>query len=271
VAVAIGEADVALGSDTGGSVRIPAACCGVSGLKTTHERISLDGMWPLAPSMDTIGPIATSIDGLVVGMELLEPGFSVAPTPAHRIGRVRTSGLPEIESAVDRTLRAAELEIVELDLPAWDLGSFAFTVIYFAELWDADHELVDHHREGVGDDIANMVAMCDMFRQQLEDALRQREEWRSSLAGVFQQVELLALPTMPIFPPRLDELPADLMPIVIEITKHNSLFNAAGTPCTAQPIPVAGAHLPASVQLVGPWNRAELLLTTANKIAAAVA
>jgi amidase len=270
VAVANADADVALGSDTGGSVRIPAACCGVCGLKTTHGRISLEGVWPLAPSMDTIGPIATSIAGLVLGMELLEPGFSVAASPAHRIGRVRTSGLPEIESALDRALRASELEIVETELPAWDLGSFAFAVIYFAELWDADHELVDQHRDGVGDDIANTVAMSDTFRPQLEEALRQRDLWRSSLTRVFEQVDLLALPTMPIFPPRLDALTGDLTPLAIEVTKHTSLFNAAGIPCTAQPIPVTGAQLPASLQLVSPWNREELLLATASKIAAAV-
>jgi amidase len=86
VAVATDEADVAFGSDTGGSVRIPAACCGVYGLKTTHGRISLEGVWPLAPSMDTIGPIATSIAGLARGMELLEPGFAVASSAAGRIG-----------------------------------------------------------------------------------------------------------------------------------------------------------------------------------------
>src|SRR5207248_10083097 len=57
VAVATEEADVALGSDTGGSVRVPSACCGTCGLKTTYGRLPLDGVWPLAPSLDTIGPM----------------------------------------------------------------------------------------------------------------------------------------------------------------------------------------------------------------------
>jgi amidase len=269
VAVATGEADVALGSDTGGSVRIPAACCGVCGLKTTHGRISLDGVWPLAPSMDTIGPIATSIAGLTLGMELLEPGFAIAPSPAGRIGRVRTSGLPEIEAAVDQALRTAERDVVDVSLTGWDLGSFAFTGIYFSELWDADHELVEQHREGVGDDIAAMVGMAETFRPQLAEALQQRDQWRADLTQIFEQVELLALPTVPVFPPRLDELQGDLTPILIELSKHVSLFNAAGTPAVAQPIPIAGNHLPASLQLVGPWNRENLLLATAELIATA--
>ncbi|MDQ1706116.1 MAG: amidase, partial [Frankiaceae bacterium] len=78
VAVAMDEADVAYGSDTGGSVRIPAACCGVAGLKTTHGRIPLEGVWPLAPSFDTIGPLARDVGGLELGMQLLEPGFTAA-------------------------------------------------------------------------------------------------------------------------------------------------------------------------------------------------
>ena len=63
VAVATGEADVAYGSDTGGSVRIPAACCGIAGLKTTWGRIPLDGVWPLSPSFDTVGPMARDVAG----------------------------------------------------------------------------------------------------------------------------------------------------------------------------------------------------------------
>src|SRR5436309_203843 len=68
VAVATDEADVALGSDTGGSVRIPSACCGTTGLKTTWGRVSLEGVWPLSLSLDTIGPMARDVRGVITGM-----------------------------------------------------------------------------------------------------------------------------------------------------------------------------------------------------------
>src|SRR5215467_10438821 len=122
VAVATGEADVAYGSDTGGSIRIPAACCGVAGLKTTWGRIPLNGVWPLAPSLDTVGPIAVDVAGLVAGMVLLEPGFAVSHSPAVRIGRLRPPSDdldPRVDAAVDAVLRASGLEIVELGPVDW--------------------------------------------------------------------------------------------------------------------------------------------------------
>src|SRR5947208_963074 len=79
VAVATDDADVAIGSDTGGSVRVPSACCGTAGLKTTYGRVSLEGVWPLAPSLDTIGPMARDIRRPVLGLHLLAPGLTVAP------------------------------------------------------------------------------------------------------------------------------------------------------------------------------------------------
>src|SRR6204780_735437 len=101
VAVANGEADVAYGSDTGGSVRIPAACCGTTGLKTTWGRLPLTGVWPLAPSFDTVGPMARTVEGLVTGMELLEPGFSVAGQEGSDlvIGRVPIEADPALTAA----------------------------------------------------------------------------------------------------------------------------------------------------------------------------
>jgi len=271
VAVATGEADVAIGSDTGGSVRVPSACCGTTGLKTTHGRVSLDGVWPLAPSLDTIGPMATTIAGLVLGMQLLEPGFESSPSAARVVGRVRTSGHPEIEAAVDAALRAAELETVEI---AWDevaAGADAFAPIYFDEMWAVDHALVAEHPDSVGPDIAQTVAVADMFRPGAGEARRSLAAWRDELTKLFERVEVLALPTLPVFPPRLDSINADTMlPTVIEITSHVALFNAAGTPATAQPVPVAGGRLPASLQLVGRHYAEELLLATAQVVELAV-
>jgi amidase len=271
VAVATDEADVAIGSDTGGSVRVPAACCGVAGLKTTHGRISVDGVYPLAPSLDTIGPIAAKVAGLELGMQLLEPGFTIEASPARRIGRLRTSAQPEIEAAIDDALRAAEFEVVEMEFPDWQTGNLAFTTIYLCETWQTDHHLMDpEHRDGIGDDIAQILSLGEMFLPQLEAGRQQADEWRRSLTALFDQVELLALPTLPIFPPRIDEIPDDPTPLVIDITRHVSLFNAAGVPAIAVPVPVKGSRLPASLQLVGPLGSEELLIPTAAIVEAAV-
>jgi amidase len=269
-AVATGEADVALGSDTGGSVRIPAACCGITGLKTTYGRVPLTGVWPLAPSLDTVGPMAATVDGLVTGMALLEPGFTPAAGPARRIGRLRTAARPEIEQAVDQALKAAEFEVVTLDWDGFTAGTNLFTTIFLTEAWDADHTLAEEHPDGVGGDIRQTLGMAEMFRAGLDDARGQLPAWRQSLLDLFGQVELLALPTLPIFPPRLDDLtPESLVNVSIEITQYTGLLNAAGTPCTAQPIPAAGTRMPASLQLAGPPHGEELLLATARLVEAA--
>ena len=270
VAVASGEADVALGSDTGGSIRVPSACCGTAGLKTTHGRIPLGGVWPLAPSLDTVGPMAKAVAGLRLGMQLLEPSFT--PTsPARVIGRLRTGGLPEIEDAVDRALRAAEVTVVELEWEDVQAGADIFTAIFFAEVWEVDHALIESDPGNIGADLHQTMSLADGFRAGVDDARRQLEPYRAALHELFQRVQLLALPTMPIFPPRIDELREDnLVATMIDLTRHVSLFNPPGLPCTAQPVPATGTRLPASLQLVGPPGGEELLLPTAQLIEDAV-
>src|SRR6202453_4235243 len=116
-AVAAGEADVAYGTDTGGSIRIPAACCGIAGLKTTWGRVSLDGVRPLAPSLDTVGPMAADVGGLIAGMALLEPGIAVAPDAPRTVGRLAIEGEPAMDAAVDDALRAAGVAVQRITIP----------------------------------------------------------------------------------------------------------------------------------------------------------
>ena len=97
VAVAAGEADVALGTDTGGSVRIPAACCGITGLKTTWGRVPVDGVYPLAPSLDTVGLLGADVGAVELGMRLIEPGFAAGSCELV-VGRMR----PEVDAGGDR-------------------------------------------------------------------------------------------------------------------------------------------------------------------------
>jgi amidase len=215
--------------------------------------------------------MAATVDGLVTGMALLEPGFVAAAAPARRIGRLRTTARPEIEQAVDEALKAAEFEVVTLDWDGFAAGTNIFTTMFLTEVWDTGHSLAEAHPDGVGDDIRQTLSMADLFRPGLDDARSQLAAWRQSLLDLFGQVELLALPTMPVFPPRLEELaPDSLVNVIIEITQYTGLFNAAGTPCTAQPVRAAGTRMPASLQLVGPPQGEELLLATARRVEAAV-
>src|SRR5438132_9298656 len=125
VAVANDEADVAFGTDTAGSIRVPAACCGVVGLKTTFGLVPIDGVYPIAPNrLDTIGPLAKDIAGTVRGMDLLQAGFSaryrqaVAAKPSAnglRIGRVYVEGTnPNVDRAVDDAMAATGFKVVNL-------------------------------------------------------------------------------------------------------------------------------------------------------------
>jgi amidase len=216
--------------------------------------------------------MAADVGGLITGMKLLEPGFTEAGAPARTIGRLRTAGRIDIEDAIDRALKTAGFEVVALDWDGFEAGTDIFTTIFLTEAWETDHALAAAHPDAVGQDIAQLLTMNDLFRPGLAGTRAQLGTWRQSLLDLFDQVELLALPTMPVFPPHLEDLtPDSLVDIVIQITQYTGLFNAAGVPCTAQPVPVAGARIPASLQLVGPLHGEELLLATALRIEAALA
>ena len=263
VAVATGEADVAYGSDTGGSVRIPSACCGTAGLKTTWGRIPLDGVFPLSPSFDTIGPMARDVAGLATGMALLEPGFAPAPAAALRVGRLRPAADPLIDAAVDAALAATEWEVVDLVLPEWEESTAAAGLLLVAEAWATDGGLVARAESRIGADVVARLRIG----QAVDDARvasgrAAADTWRDRLAEVFTRVDLLAMPTLTVFPPPLGRGEELLM------ARSTLPVNLAGVPALALPVPAAG-RLPASLQLVGPHHSEDRLLAAGSVVEAA--
>ena len=210
VAVAAGEADLAYGSDTGGSIRVPAAFCGITGLKTTHGRIPLAGVWPLAPSMDTIGPMARDVAGVAAGLALLEPGFSVDVAAAARVGRIRLAGIdvdPVIDAAVDAALARCGVQVTDVELPGWDLASRASDVIIDAEAVVSNRVLLADpaRRDLLGPRVrASLAEAQAVTPAQLLQARAEQARWRATMAAALRESGLLALPTVPFFPPRLD-------------------------------------------------------------------
>jgi amidase len=271
VAVADGDAEVAYGSDTGGSVRIPAAFCGITGLKTTHGRISLDGVWPLAPSLDTVGPMARDVAGVTTGMALLEPGFRVTVAPAARIGRIRPDGFdvdPVVDAAIDAALAAGGLEVADVDLPGWLAARETCGVLLDFEAARSNRALLADPavRALIGPNVlARLTAAESVTLEDAREARGTQPGWRAAMAIALRAAGgLLALPTVPFFPPPVAAAPG------LHFTAFTNPINLAGFPALALPVPSSGP-LPASLQLIGPPDSEDLLLATGAVIEAALA
>jgi amidase len=268
VAVADGDADVAYGSDTGGSIRVPAAYCGIAGLKTTHGRVPVDGVWPLAPSLDTVGPMAADVARLVIGMTLLEPGFTVAAAPAATLGRLRPAGVtadPLIEAAVDEALRRCGIGVIELPLDGWRDALGATYSMMDREVIAADGGLMADpvSRAKLGAQVrARLADAAAVTSEQADQARAFQRSWQQAFDRLFTAAELLVMPSVPHFPPPAADGDQG------HHTRCTAPINLAGLPALALPVPAAH-RLPASLQLIGPAGSEELILATAAVIEAA--
>lgn len=266
VAVAVGEADVGIGTDTAGSIRNPAACCGVAGLKTTFGVVPLAGVWPLAPSLDTVGVLARTVGDLVAGASLLDPRLTAgALRPSLTVGRLRLPGTdPTIDAAIDSALLEAGIVAEEVVLPGWDEANDAAITVLFGEAMVVNDDIWRLHRNELGADLVERFSFAQAVGPaELGVARARREPWRQELAEVFGRVGVIALPAMTGYPPRLGDHPT-------APNRAAAAVNLAGHPAVVLPVP-SGGVFPAGLQLLAPDHHEPRLLATAALIESAVA
>ena len=284
-AVAAGIVPVAIGTDTGGSIRVPAALCGVVGLKVTHGRVPLTGVTPLAPSLDTVGPIARSVADLAVvytviaGDDPSDPWSAPAPVDSPQDARDPATlivGVPHqwMDVPTDRATFDAFREVLDrlaalgatietIDDPALEKTDPA-TFAAAAEVFRVHRERWEQHPETYGTDVAARLRLAATVGiDTAVDALEWDAGVRHALTRIFARFDVLATPTVGSTRKVIGD---DKIDVDGERFSHRTVIaqytwpvNRSGNPALALPIESEGTP-PASLQLIGPrWREADLL------------
>ncbi len=283
-AIAARMVRMAMGSDTGGSIRGPAAWCGLAGIKPTYGRVSRRGVFPLSWTLDHCGPLARSVEDCAITLQILaghdpqDAASADVPVPDYRSGFERgVSGLrvgipraffasasattPEVVAGIDRTatqLHGAGALVEDITLPDYALFAASGRVIMMAEAFaiheaDMQNRLLDYGELTAGRFILGAaVTAADYI-----NALRARRELTDAVNVALQRYDVLltasALNTAPRFDAPVDALssasPMQTIP-----------FNVTGHPAMSVPIGLTASRLPLSVQVVGrPFDEAMVL------------
>jgi aspartyl-tRNA(Asn)/glutamyl-tRNA(Gln) amidotransferase subunit A len=286
-AVAAGLCLGALGTDTGGSIREPAALCGVVGLKPTYGRVSVRGVMPLSPSLDHVGVLARTVTDAAILMQAIagydarDPqsanvpagnfmaGLNAPPGPL-RLGIPRSPFFDdldgEVAAAIEKAIAVLEgvtAGVTELPLPAapgaalLSAEAYAFheaSIAATPELFDPE----TLRRLRTGEKVS--AAEWDRLHRELREA-------RQSILAVFDRVDVLVTPTVPVPPPTIAELtdhPELLRPREMLLLRNTRPFNGWGLPAISLPCGFTSAGLPIGLQIAGPPWREDRVLALAR-------
>jgi aspartyl-tRNA(Asn)/glutamyl-tRNA(Gln) amidotransferase subunit A len=268
-ALAGGLAEAALGTDSGGSIRIPSACCGTVGLKPTHGLVPIDGCFPLAPSYDTAGPMARDVAGCAAMMHALLSGFEEHALESLEEVRVGVAWLEHADAGVRaRVSAASELfpRSESLDLPFAE-GTFT---LFMREVGDVHRALFPDNADAYGHDVRVKIERClGVSEGEAKAAAATRERYRDHVDELTDGFDLIVTPTLPIVAP-----PAALAvndAFRDQLTQFTYPINALGRPALALPCGPAEDGLPASVQLVGRQGEDSLVLAAGALLERALA
>ena len=279
-AAAAGQCTITMGSDTGGSVRIPAALCGIVGLKPTYGRVSRAGLTPLSWCLDHPGPMVRTVEDAALAMNVIaghdprDHVTSAAPVPDYtaaltgdirglRIGVVREYFETEIDPAVAALTQQAisvlgELgaEIVDVSLPLYEYAQPISNAILSAEATAAHRDIL----------LSDGDKLYPQVRERLEEGLfisateylraqQARQVFCQQVAGLLENVDLLAGPVEPVTAPRIlerrIEIGGEALPAVPMLTKYTRVYNITGSPAISVPCGFGPDDLPVGLHLAG--------------------
>jgi Asp-tRNA(Asn)/Glu-tRNA(Gln) amidotransferase A subunit family amidase len=284
--VVAGLAYAAIGTDTAGSIREPAALCGCVGLKPTYGRVSSRGVIPLSLSLDHVGPLAATVEDAAIVLQAIA-GYDAADVTSAdvavadyvsalregakslRVGVPRKYFFddldPEVASAMEHALRGistlvAEIKEVQLEVPADRTLQTAEAYAYHAENVAKSPELYQPEtlrriRSG------ERVSAAEYIHRR-----RELDEARRSIGHIFAEVDLLVTPTMPMPAPAIADLRAEpdaLRPAELKLLRNTRPFNVWGVPAISVPCGFTQSGLPIGLQIAGQhWREDSVLQLT---------
>ena len=293
VAVVTGLCAGALGSDTGGSIRIPAAMCGAVGLKPTYGRISVKGVVELAQSLDCVGPICRRVEDVSVLMNALA-GYDSAdvhsencpvsdytealgnPVSGMKAGVPRQHCFEDLHLDVENSVSEAievlaklGVGVVELDMSTIPDAHEATLTILMAEASHFHQTRLAEHREDYGLDVREMLENGQkLSAADYVTAVRSREHTHRQFEQAFEKVDFVLTPTVPAPAPLRSMMDSsdgsDSNRIRPRLTQNTRIFNLLGLPAISVPCGFTKENLPVGLQIVGRWWAERELLQVAH-------
>ena len=275
-AVVAGMAFMAIGTDTGGSIRIPAAFCGCVGLKPTYGRVSRQGVFPLGFTLDHIGPLAMSVRDCALAFEAVSTARGVAPDANPSIKGLRIGipeggffdrAWPEVKEGVTALTRKAEsmgATVFGVKLPDLDQLNAVARLLLLAEA-TAAHSANLEKRDMFGSDV---LALLDQGRlisaSDYINAQRLRRKMTVAFNAVWKQADCLVIPGTPTAAPKIGQNTIEIDGVADDVrlvtTRLMRGINALGWPALSLPSGFAHNGLPIGVQILGRANAEKTIL-----------
>ena len=289
VSVATGMALATLGTDTGGSIRIPAAACGIVGLKPTLGELPTGGVVPLSTTMDHVGPLTRTVPDAWHMFEALlgrEPGRPLTPPP---LGGLRFAVVPrpyfcdllddDVRSAFDRAvdaLRRAGARVDDAVIPHAAVTGPVYMHISFADAAAYHARLLDTVPERYTKPVRLRLEMARyILGEDYVRALNGRTVLTREVDAALAGYDAILLPTMPIPAPPIGaasvEIGSEKVPVRSLTLRLTQLFNVTGHPALTLPCGSTTDRLPVGLQLVGARHHTELLLRVALAVESVLA